>query len=131
LWLKALIWPEQQDRTTRLLNAVTVVQTHTPTLLTGDGITLLPEILTKLRSGTTACVFHTFTLNQVSPEARLQLASFLTQFSRQRPIYEVGCEWLDTEYPQLTLTQYHMGQRTETVLANCDFQGRWIEWLAV
>jgi hypothetical protein len=130
LWLKALIWPEQQERTTLLANAIEVVQAHLPTLLTGDGITLLPEILTQLRADTSACIFHTFTLNQVAPEARLQLANLLTKFSLQRPIYRIGCEWLGTEHPQLTLTRYHLGQQTETLLAHCDFHGRWIEWLA-
>lgn len=130
LWLKALIWPEQRERTTLLSNAVKVVQTHLPMLLTGDGITLLAKILSELRSDTTICIFHTFTLNQVSTHARLQLVNCLTEFSKQRTIYEIGCEWLGTEYQQLTLNRYHLGQQIETLLAHCDFHGRWIEWLA-
>ena len=84
LWLKALIWPEQQERTALLTNAMKVAQMHLPTLLTGE----------------------------------------------RRPIYRISCEWLGTEYPQLTLNRYHRGDQTETLLAHCDFHGRWIEWLA-
>jgi hypothetical protein len=130
LWLKALVWPEQQERITLLTNAMKVVQTHRPTLLTGDGIALLAELLPQLPSDTTACVFHTFTLNQVSPAGQLHLADLLTHFSKQRAIYVISCEWLDTEYPQLTLKRYHLGKQTDTLLAHCDFHGRWIEWVA-
>jgi hypothetical protein len=109
--------------------AMAVVQRQPPTMLTGDGVALLPVILAQLPAGATACLFHTYTLNQIPVEARLHLTDLLTQFSQQRPIYRVSCEWIGTPYPQLTLHQYRGGQRTETVLANCDAHARWIEWL--
>lgn len=84
LWFKALIWPEQQERTALLTNAMKVAQMHLPTLLTGE----------------------------------------------RCPIYRISCEWLGTEYPQLTLNRYYHNEQTETLLAHCDFHGRWIEWLA-
>lgn len=129
LWLKALIWPEHKERATVLTTAIDVVQTYPPTLLAGDGIVVLPEIMGKLPSDTAACVFHTHTLNQVPSEVRLQLTNLLTEFSKQRTIYQIGCEWIGSPYSQLTLNLYRSGQRTETVLAYCDGHARWIEWL--
>ncbi len=129
LWLKALIWPEHHERAALLTQALAVVQKQPPTLLTGDGVARLPTILAQLPAATTACIFHTYTLNQIPVEARLHLTNLLTQFSQQRPIYRVSCEWIGTPGPQLTLQQYHLGEQTETVLANCDAHARWIEWL--
>lgn len=129
LWLKALIWPEHHERTALLTQAMAIVQQQPPTLLTDDGVALLPDILAQLPPNMAGCVFHTYTLNQIPVEARLRLTDLLIQFSQQRPIYRVGCEWIGTPYPQLTLQHYHLGQQTATALAYCDAHARWIEWL--
>lgn len=129
LWLQALVWPEQDERAARLREAIGIARSHPPKLIEGDGIALLPEVLTGLADETTLCIFHTYTLNQVAPEARERLADYLRSASLQRDIYRVSCEWLNTAQPQLELTIYRQGSQDQTLLAYCDFHGRWVEWL--
>src|SRR5215207_119255 len=48
--------------------AVSVAEQEPPTLLAGDTLDLLPEALAAGPEGASPCVFHTFTLNQISGE---------------------------------------------------------------
>lgn len=130
-WLKALIWPEEYAHRAPLLEgAIDAARRDPPTLLRGDALDLLPAVLEKIPAGATACVFHTFTLNQFPEEARERFADLLREHAKKRDLYRISIEWLGAEAaPLLRLFAFHKGAETETTLARCDDHGEWIEWL--
>lgn len=129
LWLRALIWPEHHERVTRLQQALEIARQNPPLLIAGDALTLLPDVIAKVPSNTTLCIFHSFTLNQFSPEQREQLSSLLQDMSAQRPIFRISLENLRAErYPRLDVVKYGNGAKTVQTLAYCAPHGTWLEW---
>jgi hypothetical protein len=97
-------------------------------LVTGDALSLLSPILATVPEETVLCVFHSFTVNQFSPESRTLLTSLLADHAR-RPLYRVSLEWDEQENTQLKLTVFENGLVSEQLLALCDSHGRWLKWL--
>lgn len=131
LWLRALVWPEHEDRATLLENAIAAAGEAPPTLITGDALTELPRLLDAAPGGHALCVFHTHTLNQMPIEAREHLAQVLSQHGRHRELYRLSAEWLGGPHPRLELTTWSNATSRHQVLAECDAHGRWLEWHAV
>ncbi|HEU5200301.1 MAG TPA: DUF2332 domain-containing protein [Ktedonobacterales bacterium] len=129
LWLRALIWPEHHERVIRLQQALEIARKKQPLLLAGDALALLPDIIAEVPSDTTLCIFHSFTLNQFSPEQREQLASLLQGVSAQRTIFRISLERLRGDrYPRLEVITYVKGAKTVQSLAYCAPHGSWVEW---
>ena len=130
LWLRALVWPEHAERARLLDNAIEIAKQNPPRLVAGDGIDLLPGLLEQLTGDLVVCVFHTHTLNQVSPAVRGKLSECLSENAHSREhLFHVSGEWLSRPYPMLELTAWEQGRRSHHILANCDPHGGWIEWL--
>lgn len=70
LWLRALIWPEHGERMERLTQAVEIARQNPPELRAGDALDLLPQAFADTPDEATLTVFHSFTVNQFSPEMR-------------------------------------------------------------
>lgn len=129
LWLKALVWPEHEERAARLSLASELVRSRGVDLRRGDGADAVPEFAGTLPSGGALCVYHSFTENQMAPAARRTLDDSLTAAARVREVFRVGLEWL-REHPAPTLWVDHYtpsGRRRQT-LATGDTHGRWIAW---
>lgn len=117
---------------TRLRHAVEIARQEPPQLIAGDALALLPAVMAQVPPNTTLCIFHSFTVNQFSPEGRERLSSLLQDRSTQRPIFRISLEELPGErYPRLDLTRYVNGTKTEQTLAYCAAHGWWLEWLAL
>lgn len=129
LWLRALIWPEQEYRATLLQRALQEAQKHPPQLIAGDALEQLPTIIATVPPNTTLCLFHTFVLNQFSPQAREQLDTLIAHHAAQRDIYVVSITWLVGEMPQLGLATYTSQSKTEQTLAYCSGHGHTLQWL--
>lgn len=131
-WLRALIWPEEYAHRAPLLErAIEVARSEPPALLRGDALESLPEVFGEIPDGTSVCVFHTFTVNQFSEEARKRLSNLLSEHSRKRELCRVSVEWLGADdSPLLKLSTFENGVEEETLLARCDDHGEWIEWIA-
>jgi hypothetical protein len=136
LWLRALVGPDRLERAQRLHNAVEITQRNPPTLLSGDGLVLLPELLRTVPADAAVCVFHTHTINQWSPEARDRLTTVLAEYGATHDLYRVSAEAVrlsaqrvSTPHPQLELTAWQHGQVHQRLLAYCDHHGRWLAWL--
>ncbi len=69
-WLRALIWPEQEERAQRLEWALAVARAEPPPIAAGDALERLPPALAALPDDGTPCLFHAFTLNQFSARAQ-------------------------------------------------------------
>jgi hypothetical protein len=129
LWLRALLWPDEAGRAEMLAGAVHIAQQAPPRLLGGDALDRLPEVLAAIPEAHTPCVFHTHTLNQLSPQARSQLSTLLAEHAASRDLYRLSIEWLGTEHPRLELSACERGRHTAQLLAHCGSHGEWLEWL--
>lgn len=127
-WLRSLVWPDQPERM-KLIDAAIQQFRRTPAdLLEGDAFDLLPAAIESLPTESIACVFHCHTLNQFSADRRQDFAAMLSECSKQRPISQLSAEWILTPQPELRWIQWKEGHPTETLLANVDHHGRWVEW---
>jgi hypothetical protein len=136
MWLRALVGPDRLERAQRLHNAMEITRHNPPTLLSGDGLVLLPEVLRTVPEDTAVCVFHTHTINQWSPAARDRLSAVLAEHGATRDLYRVSAEAIrlsaervNTPHPHLELTAWQHGHEHQRLLAYCDHHGRWLEWL--
>ena len=129
LWLRALVWPDEVGRAELLQQAVHMVQQDPPNLLAGDVLDILPEVLAAIPQDHAVCVFHTHTINQLSPEARARLSALLAEHAGDGDLYRVSIEWLGETHPRLELISYEDGVKTEDILAYCGSHGEWLEWL--
>ena len=134
-WLRALVWPEQRERASRLDHAIAIAQAarHRSnfSIWQGDGVTLLPAIAAELADGQALCVVHSFTLNQFPLDARLALDRALRDIAAQRAVLRLGLEWERRDAPVLSLTGYGESDGKRRDLARCDAHGCWVEWLTV
>jgi hypothetical protein len=132
LWLRALIWPEHEERVKILHNAGPIVQQAPLHLLSGDAVQLLPEVVDGIPLEAALVVSHTHTINQFSPQARESLTSTLKHIGNKRDVFRVANDMGGggSDYYALKLIQYTSGQQTEWHLANVDGHGSWMEWLA-
>jgi hypothetical protein len=64
LWLRALVWPDEAGRAELLQRALQVAQQDPPSLMAGNALDLLPEVIATMPGEQTLCVFHTHTTNQ-------------------------------------------------------------------
>ena len=132
-WLRALIWPEHQERAELLQRALAVARQDPPPLLVGDALALLPDLLAQAPADAALCVVHTHTLNQCPPEARARLTSLLDEHGTRCDLYRISIADLFHDggpHPLLGIVAYEGGAASEQVLAACDPHGRWLEWRA-
>jgi hypothetical protein len=130
-WLRALIWPQDTARMARYDGAVATIKAHPITLLKGNALDILPDVLTKVPSNSRVCVFHSFVLYQFSDEMKTMFFDILAEHSKTRPIFDLTIEGMSAEtYDyEMFLRQYHQGDYTEEKLANLNPHGKFIEWL--
>jgi hypothetical protein len=132
LWLRALIWPEHVERVARLQSALEVVRQQRPLIMSGDALKLLPMIMANVPFDMTLCIFHSFTLDQFSPEARKRFAAILIEASKHREIFRVSYEVLTplAKDPLLDLFLYVQGTEMRQLVAKASAHGNWLEWVA-
>lgn len=128
-WLRALIWPEHTARLARLEHAVETVRASAPTLLAGDALDLLPQVLAAVPEDALLCLYHTFTLNQFSPEARNRFQDLLDTHGASHDLCCLSILGVGASHPQLRLLAYQDGHKDERLLARCDAHGQWLAWL--
>ncbi len=131
LWLRALVWPEHERRAAQLEAAIGLAIDNPPTLIAGNALETLPVVLDRIPAESTLCIFHNYTLNQFSQEDGGQFNSILDKFSMDKDVHLVSGEgrW-GHDYATLELVKIKAGCRSSRKLANVDFHGRWLEWVA-
>ena len=129
-WLKALVWPERREEATILDNAIELAQDHPPTLLAGDALELLPQVLQGIPPDSTLCLYHSHMLNQLSQEARGRFEDIIDQHGAARDLNLISFEGrAGGHHSAIELTQYQSGAKTIRHLADCDSHGNWIQWM--
>ena len=129
-WLRALIWPEHNDRARLLEQAVQIARLDPPSIIAGNAADLLPQILSTIPAETVLCVYHSYTLNQCPTPVREKILDRLLKFAQERDFFRVSLEWYSGQHqPHLDLFSYQGGIMTGELLAYCESHGRTIEWL--
>jgi hypothetical protein len=130
-WLRACIWPEEQERYRLLDAAIAVAQQYPPPLLTGDACDLLPDLLSTIPVDQTICLWHSFALNQGPLHVRECIEQTIVQASSTRTIYRVSIEANPTQEgrPRLELFTYKQGALFQHEwLADCAIHGERMQW---
>ena len=140
LWLRALVWPEDNVRLQRMNSAISIARACPPAIRKGHALELLPTELADAPKHVVPVVYHTHTVSQFSSEERQLLGDLIADAGRERDLYWISSEyrasprqWLTSEKesvrPILKLVSFEGGVRRERILARCHHHGRWIEWL--
>jgi hypothetical protein len=130
-WLRALIWPEHQDRMALLDAALTLARQYPERIVSGDAGETLPALLAEAPADATLCLYHGFTLNQMSAATRERILARVAEYGWKRNLYRVALEWWPPNpTPTVELFTYAGGETGSELLARCESHGRWVEWLA-
>lgn len=124
-WLRALVWPDQPHRLDRLDRAIAMYLRSPPEILSGDALTLLPQVLARMPSQDAVCVYHTIAVYQFSAAMKAALSAILT--GAGRPLWHLSFEFDGTDYA-LTLTRHQDGLARTERLALAQAHGGWMAW---
>lgn len=91
-WLEALIWPEHHYRRDRLRKAAAIAAAGPPTLVRGDLVDDLPDLVAQAPPDATLVVFHSSVLYQVPAARRAAFA---------RLVSELPGHWIAVEAPSV------------------------------
>ncbi len=135
-WLRALVWPEHDERRSLLARAIEVARADPPTVVSGDVFEDLPGALDAAPKEAAVVVYATFVLNQFSREMLERLRALIVDASRRRSVHIVTIganEWFGAGRPADGSTEVWLataeGRRASVRrLAQADPHGRWITW---
>ncbi|TFE23066.1 DUF2332 domain-containing protein [Cohnella luojiensis] len=125
LWLKALIWPEHKERISYFEKAALCLEKQPLELVEEDGVSLLPNIASKITKDSTICVFHTHVANQIPHEAKIKLSEHIQNLGEERDVFHLYNNMWDLD---LHLDYYVDGKGHKETLAVTDGHGRWFQW---
>lgn len=95
-WLTNLVWPEQDERRSRLRAAITVARHEPPSIVRGDLFDALPALLAEAGRHGTPVVFHSAVIAYLDDDAR---AAFHDTMSR---LVDTGAaHWVSNEGPRV------------------------------
>ncbi|GAF15276.1 LOW QUALITY PROTEIN: hypothetical protein JCM19046_4399 [Bacillus sp. JCM 19046] len=125
-WLKALIWPEHQERLALFEQAATYVLEGSVHFKDGDGIAQLEPIANMIDKDSTICIFHTHVANQLPAEAKERLLNTIAAIGQTRDVFHIYNNMTD---PYLHGDAIINGTERKQTLAVTEGHGKWVEWL--
>ena len=126
-WLRALIWPEHEERRDMIKGAISIARESPPELVEGNALTELRNICNEVPKDEQLCLFNTHVLYQFTPQQQETFAELVDEIGRDRDLFWANCEWHGDE-PEVRFIEYTDGAKSTDVLALYDAHGRWIEW---
>jgi hypothetical protein len=91
-WLRTLIWPEQEQRRQRLVDAITIARQDPPALTAGDLLEALPaEIDTAAEHGVVV-VFHSAVIAYLNQKDRAKFSALMNDL-----VDSGACRWVSNE----------------------------------
>jgi hypothetical protein len=129
-WLKALVWPEHDERHRLLDAAVEVGRRSPPNLHEGDALDLLPEVVAEIPNDRPVCVFDTQVRYQLDEATRERFESVIAELAADRELYSVSGDRSADEYDHgIELTLRTPGENGEAErLGVYEQHGAWIAW---
>ncbi|MYL31618.1 DUF2332 family protein [Halobacillus halophilus] len=125
LWLKALIWPEHNQRREHLEQAVQELRLNPPDFYEGDGVEVLPELARRIPEDQALCIFHTHVANQMPVEVKTRLHERLVEISGTRQVFHIYNHMNDSD---LHMDVYEDGRIETHTIGATDGHGRWFDW---
>jgi hypothetical protein len=127
LWLRALIWPEHDERARLLRRAIGILQKNPPTLIRGDGAESLPAVMLDVCDDSVLCIIRIFT--QLPHASRHRLSLFISEYGAKRDVFLISAKQHGCDVSELHLLSIVDGIRDEKCVAYFQNHGAWIEWL--
>ncbi|CDQ37804.1 hypothetical protein GCM10007111_18790 [Virgibacillus kapii] len=124
-WLRALIWPENQERVELLASAVEQLKKSPPCLLEGDGVKRIVDLSKQAPADSIVCIFHTHVANQIPLEVKNKLMDNLQQIAKHRDVIHIYNNMSDRN---LHIDAYINGEEHMYNLGETDGHGRWFDW---
>jgi hypothetical protein len=129
LWLRALIWPEHEERHARLLAAAAIAREQVPEIVRGDAVELLPDLLEQVPEATTPVVYATHSHYQLPREGVARILGSLAEHAARRPVWLLALEGTGPNCSEFARVLFDGGSRRAHKLAHASPHGWWIEWL--
>lgn len=102
-WLTNLVWPEQDERRERLRLAIEVARSDPPSLMTGDLLTELPDLVGQAANRGRVVVFHSAVIAYLEAADRVRFQEIMTEL-----VASGRCHWVSNEganvLPEVTAT---------------------------
>ncbi len=102
-WLQTLVWPEHEDRRSRLAHALEVARADPPHIVAGDLVAELPALVERASSYGTVVVFHSAVIAYLEPARRLDFDRLIRGL-----VADGACHWVSNEgknvLPSVTAT---------------------------
>jgi hypothetical protein len=127
-WLRALVWPDQPQRLSRLQTAIGMFLERPAEVRGGDALALLPAALAQVPPGAGICVYHTIALYQFSPQMRQALRDLLVTAGLSRPVWHLSFEFAGGSDYAVNLTHHQDGVVRARTLGLAQPHGAWIDW---
>ncbi len=136
-WLEILVWPEEDDRRTRLRHAIEVAAAEPPRLVRGDLLDELPALVDEGSAYGTVIVFHTAVAAYLPLEHRARFQRLML-----RLVADGRCHWVSNEapnvLPDVTATGPEGKRNARHFVLGVDGRmvgrthghGQYLEWLA-
>jgi hypothetical protein len=95
-WLTNLVWPEQDDRRSRLETAIGIARADPPRLVAGDLLDELPSLVEEAAAYGPVVVFHSAVIAYLEAYDRDRFVELVTGL-----VSDGACHWLSNEAPQV------------------------------
>lgn len=133
-WLTNLVWPEQDDRRTRLERAIEIAAAEPPDLVRGNLLEEVPTLLDTMPSQATVVVFHSAVIAYLEEADRRQFAAMMRDL-----VADGRCHWVSNEGPNVLPEVTSTGPTPEEPCFVLGLDGRsvgfahghgaWLDWL--
>lgn len=120
-WLNALIWPEHETRRQLLQAAMNEINFNMVTLIEGDGVTMLQDLVSRVSETETLCIFHTHVANQMSRPVKEELLKQVERIGQTRDVFHI---YNNIQDRFLHVDLYQDGQLTAFTFAESEGHGR-------
>ena len=127
-WLRALVWPEHDERRQLLDGAISLAHDSPPTLIEGDALNELHSVCERVPDDNALCLFNTHVLYQFTSDQQQAFEGLVDELGDTRDLFWANCEW-HGETPEVRYVEYTDGDKSTGTLARYDAHGRWLEWL--
>jgi hypothetical protein len=102
-WLENLVWPEDDERRERLRHAIGLARADPPTLVRGDLLERLPDLVAEAAAYGPVLVFHSAVAAYLTDEDRLRFSELMRGL-----VADGACHWISNEaanvFPDITAT---------------------------
>jgi hypothetical protein len=128
--LSAFVWADQHERLERLARAADALRHDPPSLVRGDFVELLPDLLARRRDDALTVVLQVASSVYLTSEGRARLAETLREAGSSGPLAVVASAQPHDgshHYWGLRISLWPGG--SDEIVAHADFHGAWLEWL--